>query len=587
MRAELRRVEQELTRRPSRPEPYIEAGILHSKLGELSAATGEFREALKLDPRNLRAALLFSIAELQQQHADVAVPYLLRVQAAAPHNEVVLAGLGQAYALLRRFEDAQRWYRRLNQENPNNADGWYGLGVTYLSIQRDSARVLLETAAHSRYGLAFVADHLLFQGEVRGATTLYAELAGKDPTMLCPHARLGFAKLRNGANEEANAEFAAEFSRHRQCPLARLGVAASALRAGQVASSLAELTAIEEHDAGYLRSHLDWIWLAIPDNERARTLASLAYRTEPVAQRLREAAAGSSFDVGQLAGSSGRGAGGLTAQQLKAESSYAACASVLAVAPARTAAQQQLLAECAYESGHYEEAFSASARVANGTSSREAGLYWRALSAERLAVEALRHAAMINPESEKVHLLLAEARREHDDLTGAESEYREAIQVRPKNIQSHLALAALLCHEQRKDEALVELDQVLAMRPDDPEASYLKATILVERGAHRESLPLLRNALQASTTLRPRVHGLLGSVYAELGEPAAAIAELKAAAPDDVDGRYHYQLYRLYKSIGDTKAAAAALEESLRRHAKAERGESVPMEYRTELGSPL
>jgi tetratricopeptide (TPR) repeat protein len=145
----------------------------------------------------------------------------------------------------------------------------------------------------------------------------------------------------------------------------------------------------------------------------------------------------------------------------------------------------------------------------------------------------------------------------------------------------------LLCNQQKNDEGLNELDRVLEMRPDDPEASFLKATILVDRGATREALPLLRNALNAGTALQPKVHGLLGTVYASLGDQKAAIAELKAASKIDPDGRYHYQLYRLYKSAGDAAAAAEALRESVRRHAEAERRDPVPDMYRIKLEPSL
>jgi len=571
----------------SSAERHIEVGLQESQRGELSAATKEFQAALRLAPNNLRAALLFSIAELSQQHAAEAVPYLRRIQAVAPHNEVVLAGLGQAYALLRQFGEAQRWYHALSCENPHNADGWFGLGVTYLAIQREAVRTLVETEPDSPFEQTFVADHLLFQGESNEAIRLYGKLAGKASPTLCTHARLGFAQLRKGAEEAAESEFRRELEQHPQCPLARLGTAAAELRAGQAIASLAVLKGLEEQDFGYLHSHLPWIWVAIPGNERTRAIQSLAGRTDEIARQLIESAAGlvsipePSADrlTPQMAHQS--------ASKLEAESRYSACAAVRGGIRTLTASQRRMLAECSFETGRYEDALAASERMMNASPDRAAGLYWRALSAERLAVEALRRAALINPGSEKVHLLLAEARRQHEDFAGAEDEYRKAIEVEPRNHQSHLALAALLCNEQKNDEGLNELNKVLEMRPDDPEASFLKATILVDRGASQEALPLLRNALNAGAVLRPKVHGLLGTVYASLGNQDAAIAELKVASQTDPDGRYHYQLYRLYKSAGNATAAAAALKESIRLHAEAERGEGVPAMYRIKLEPSL
>jgi predicted Zn-dependent protease len=59
----------------------------------------------------------------------------------------------------------------------------------------------------------------------------------------------------------------------------------------------------------------------------------------------------------------------------------------------------------------------------------------------------------------------------------------------------------------------------------------------------------------------PHVHALLGKVYDADGKTQEAISELKMGLESDQDGGLHYMLARLYRKIGDTADADAALEQ--------------------------
>ena len=59
----------------------------------------------------------------------------------------------------------------------------------------------------------------------------------------------------------------------------------------------------------------------------------------------------------------------------------------------------------------------------------------------------------------------------------------------------------------------------------------------------------------------PHVHALIGKIYAETGRTEQAIDELKLGASSDEDGAIQYLLARLYRKVGNTEAANAALEQ--------------------------
>jgi predicted Zn-dependent protease len=57
----------------------------------------------------------------------------------------------------------------------------------------------------------------------------------------------------------------------------------------------------------------------------------------------------------------------------------------------------------------------------------------------------------------------------------------------------------------------------------------------------------------------PRIHALIGKVYAETGRTQEAIEQLNLGASSDEDGSVHYLLAHLYLRQGDSKDAHAAL----------------------------
>jgi hypothetical protein len=56
----------------------------------------------------------------------------------------------------------------------------------------------------------------------------------------------------------------------------------------------------------------------------------------------------------------------------------------------------------------------------------------------------------------------------------------------------------------------------------------------------------------------PRIHALLGEIYAAQGDTQRAIAEYKLGLSSDDDGSVHFQLGRLYQKAGEAALAADA-----------------------------
>ncbi len=159
----------------------------------------------------------------------------------------------------------------------------------------------------------------------------------------------------------------------------------------------------------------------------------------------------------------------------------------------------------------------------------------------------------------------------------AEAEYRKAIELKPLDVSAHLGLAATFYRAFLLDKALPELKTVLQLAPQNPEANFMMADILVLRHQFAEAEPYAKASLSGDASSRAKAHAMLGKNIRIQGRTLEAMAELQAAAlPDDPDGSFHYQIAMLYKRVGDESAASEALKQSeaIRKN-REKRGEDV------------
>ena len=142
------------------------------------------------------------------------------------------------------------------------------------------------------------------------------------------------------------------------------------------------------------------------------------------------------------------------------------------------------------------------------------------------------------------------------------------LALEPDSIAGLAGLTAAYLHDGHLEEAQTTAQKALARDPRDSEINLLMGEILVAQHKYSDAEPYLEHSLHARPDLLPRVHALLGRVYARTGRSKEAIDELTQGLASDEDGSVYYQLARLYQSSGDTKAAAAAFEKSQQIRAK-------------------
>jgi predicted Zn-dependent protease len=193
---------------------------------------------------------------------------------------------------------------------------------------------------------------------------------------------------------------------------------------------------------------------------------------------------------------------------------------------------------------------------------KEEGLYWSVLAEQRLAVLSLAYAGEAEPNSVRLHELLAESYRDREKYAEAEAEYKVALTIKPDEFAALVGAATNYLQELRIDLAHEMIQHALGQNPSDPEANYIMGEILFAEHKYADAEPYLKAGLTTRAELIPRIHALLGQVYTSQGDTKRAIDEYKLGLPSDDDGSVHYQLGRLYQKAGEAELAAQAFAES-------------------------
>ena len=567
---------------PHSAEVRANLGLMHHLLGEYAVAIPEFRTALQEDARLFVPNLFLGLDLLQVEKPREAVPYLERAHDLNPHDANAVLGLGKAYTKLGDLLKARMSYNEAVRLNPADSRAWLGLGSTYLNLEDEGVERMGKAHLSSAYFQALGAKSFVEEGRLNDAIAKYRPLLEAQPAPACVRSDFGFALIQSGRSADAEQEFQKELRDAPRCLMARFGLARIALGRGDATMAIAEASKVWEVDRNFLSTNAPIVWEGLSpeqieglerglnqapglDDVRQALLAALArWQKDPI-ESLAEI---STNFLTRSAQPVPHGAEQRISQtrvaQFYSEGKYTACRESLKPALPRLALQDSLLlAECAYDSGDFQTSFLASQQAIDSSDVKSpAAWYWRIKASEILAVNALVQADLAEPNSPSVHVMLGDVYRDGKKFNEAEAEYRKAIELKPLGVSAHFGLAATSYRLFHYDEALPELKTVLQLEPQNPQANFMMADILAFKREFAQAEPYAKAALHGAQSNLPLVHALLGKIYASQGRTPEAIKELQQALPDDHDGSLHYQIYTLYKKIGDERAAREALEQS-------------------------
>jgi len=552
---------------PSIPELWANLGLMEHETGSSAEAIESFKQAIRLKPSLFVPQFFLGLEYLSNQNPGGAIQFLENAKQLNPKDEQVELSLGRAESLLDHGDRAADSYLNATKLAPNDGNAWLGLGTAYLQQVENDARVMASTYGRSVYVKLRTAESFAEEGKLVQAEEAYKATLAFSPLPSCTHAEFGITLLRESKVAEAREQFATEIETGMHCGLAQLGNAIAETAVGQFDAGLRDLETISSAAPGFVQWNLPAFHGSL-STEQADKLVTLA-RSGPgdeASNPSLSAVIQSSFlsdtsfvvtDFDEEASNLGAGPSTLAnAEKLYAAGHYKECdEAIIPALHAATAAQQELLAQCSYNSGDFLVTSKVAGHLKASAVTAVRGLYWETKADQKLAVGALVHAGEIDADSPRMHVLLGDVYRQKRRWGDAEAEYRKAVALDPRSRGARLSLGIALFTELKDDEALVIDKALLAENPDDPEANLLAGEILVQTHQFPEAEGYLAKCRNLKPEFMPRWHVLKGQVYAETNRIPEAIAEYKQGLSNDEDGSVHYQLARLYQKTGNKSAA--------------------------------
>jgi tetratricopeptide (TPR) repeat protein len=181
------------------------------------------------------------------------------------------------------------------------------------------------------------------------------------------------------------------------------------------------------------------------------------------------------------------------------------------------------------------------------------------LLVSKLSYERMFHA---DPNSWRIHQVLAQADSEAARDMDAIAEYQAAIKAAPQQPGLHEELGTEYWKVGKLEEAAGEYQQELAVDPHSLLATYKLGSLQVMTAKAAEGKPLIESALRQDPNLKEAYY-YLGRAETQLGNDSAAVDAFKKALslisdPDIIEQAW-YQLAMVYRRMHRTEEAQQAL----------------------------
>jgi tetratricopeptide (TPR) repeat protein len=122
-----------------RSRDQLNQGVQAFKNAQYPEAVEHFKTAVEMDPNFPVARLYLATAYMQQyipgaespenkQMAQAAMDQFMKVLEQTPKDKTAIASIASLYLNQKKWEDATKWYNRLIEVDPSNADAYYSLG---------------------------------------------------------------------------------------------------------------------------------------------------------------------------------------------------------------------------------------------------------------------------------------------------------------------------------------------------------------------------------------------------------------------------------------------------------------------------
>lgn len=583
-----------LALKPGFAEVHMNLGLVYQLRDQIADAMTEFQRALQLNPALAGANFFLGVDYCKRGEGMKALLYLKAAARQDPLRPDIWSWLATAQEMSGQIHAEVATLQKALNLQPQNIDLLYLLGHAYEQLGKDEVAGLQKMAPHSPRAEQLLGESYGASSEWPSAAIHFQNALAAAPNTRGLHVELGEVLLRAGKVARAAHEFEEELTLAPQSLRAVVRRGETKLIRGDIEGALQDwITALAadglqvERVLGIREIGLgDAAFEQLPDalREKVEKLASeLQQRDTPAAHLalafLAMQAGNSALQVAEgeraLSSSSQTAPSPVscshaTIDRALEQEKYSALSHCAAQVfkPRPSAASNYGVAHALFEAGNYEAALYLLANLAPPDRHSSEASYWRARCYEKLATAAYLRLYQTDPNSYRLHQLMADLDAAKGNDGKAIEEYRLAIESRPSLPNLHYGLGHLLWKDLKVSEARQELEAELALNPQHTAAlNDLGNTYLLEH-LPEKALPYLTRALAADPQ-NPDIHRDLGTAYSEQGDYPKAEAEFKIAASADRDGSVHYKLARVYQALGQKQKAAHEFELSTTLNAEA------------------
>jgi len=535
-----------------------------------------------------QAWVVAGLDDLQLNRLDRAIRNLRQGLQSNPTSGTARLALGDALARSGHLSQAAQEYRDQTQRTPKVVEAWYKLGVAEGQLARETFSRF--TGQHSEDPVAemLIAERSLNRGDGLGAAKILLPMIGggkktgggltaqhEDQRTTLPgiHADLGQAFLEQGYVCAAENEFQKELAADPESSPAWFG--------------LAETESLDSHWDSALSRVRHLMLFHTTDMERRLELQPPAALRKAWHQGgLHMPASLAPTAAGHLWQSwlQGNGVSGVRIESTQ-QDSCPMLPSHDASTPGRwlpegcyarlirqlhgglnqkdhpTIAEKIKLTEAEYRLSRFDDAQAGAERLLKSDPQCGWAIYWLAQSAEALSFQSLLQASLLNPNSPRVHEMLARDDADHYQWKQATAEYETALRLAPNLTDLYFGLGTAYWQAGDWSRAEPALRKTLETSPASTVAAYeLGDTYVNERQWANAVLYLKKSITDPEVGRKARLD--LAKAESELGHTQQALAELTPIENDDLDGEIHFRLAALYRKIGELEKARRALAES-------------------------
>jgi tetratricopeptide (TPR) repeat protein len=512
--------------------------------------------------------LVSGLDHLELNEATDAIAALRHALAMQPKNANARLALGDALARSGRMEDAAKEYAAQTKLTPSLPDAWYKLGLADSQLSVEIARSKVKEVDRS-ITQQLNAEELMAKGDnLNGARILFRLMrqARAQPEV---HGELGTTLLALGYAKAAEDHFHQEIATDPESPQSHLGLAQTAALRGDWAEVSGQLQYLSKSQPRELTRLLEFPPAGLilqawnggqlkPSDDFAQSAAGTLWKSwlteSGVSARI--SLNGDQESQNACSGSTPRAMEepGMWLTQ----PCYESLVRRLRLKKELSVAMRAKLAEAKFRLGQYDDALRAAELLHDADRRSGWGIYWLSKSHDAIAEDCFLNVASLNPDSPRVHQMLAEHYAKLSEYPKAKAEYLSALRSAPDLPDLHLGLGTVLSRTGGWAEAERELKTTLQLAPESDFAHYQLGHAYLQQSLWLQAIEQLRKVSPSSTVLlSARLD--LAKAESQTGQITEAIQNLLSVTGLDQDGEVYFDLAADYRKLDDRPHAREAL----------------------------